>query len=176
MKKIIKLTESDINRIVRRVINEGLSVSDTGELIGDVGPDRELYNLFGGFSSGHLIDNKDNGNIRKTIRQLNYKIINLFEFGYLNLRKNDYILIKLDRNSDDQLFRQHKSNAIILFKNGYWYDGSVSTNLLSLKEDKNPCIEERGKKICLNDLDIFHDFAMDMVNNGIDKYYVRVRD
>ena len=46
MKKIIRLTESDINRIVKRVLNEDLSVSDTGELIGNIQPNEELLHFF----------------------------------------------------------------------------------------------------------------------------------
>jgi hypothetical protein len=180
MKRIIKLTESDLYRIVRRVINEGLSVSDTGELVGDFEfdnePDHELGRILAGFSKGQ----SDFRGLEKMMSEYKYIKMDFFKFGFLNIEKNDYVLIKLDKNNGDQLFQHPNKNNIILFKDGYWYDSLNPKGPFTLG-DKNPHVIEGGiatstNKIYLNDIEIFHDFAMDMVNNGIDKYYVRVRD
>lgn len=183
--KYIKLFESfdsdDTGQSLKRTAYEELSVSDKGELIGDIDavklPDEQLSKL-------SLYDERgDSVNIVKkhVIERFNYKKVeDSYEFGYINdSEENESVLydfIKLDKNNGDEVYVREdmKVKDMIIIKDGYWY--SLKFVGVFTLDDKNPSVMDAhsGEEVNLNDLDYFPEFIMGMIDHGIKKYYVHI--
>jgi hypothetical protein len=106
MKKIVRLTESDLNRIVRRVINESDEITiDDGEIT------RKIEDSLGASEGGYPVEKTiDNGKLTKKIKnslgasegrylfQINEKLHN---YGYVFIGVNydkdrKYVYIPMD--------------------------------------------------------------------------------
>jgi len=182
--KYIKLFESfdrdDTGQHLKRNMDEELSVSDKGELVGDLDavklPDEQLSRL----SPYEMAANRDL--VKKhLIEKFNYrKVEDSYEFGYINdSEENDsdlYDFIKLDKNNGDEVYAREdmKVKDMIIIKDGYWY--SLKFMGAFTLDDKNPSVmnAHSGEEVNLNDLDYFPEFIMDMIDRGIKKYYVHI--
>lgn len=167
MKKIIRLTESDLIRIVKRVLNEDLSVSDTGELIGNIQPNEELIRFFDGSITDNVSDILDALEEHGSVE----KIEDSYEFGYIKVN-GEYGFIKLDKNNGDEVYREDEQEIMVVIKDGYAYYSVLKAiyGPFSLY-DKDPTVPDGEEELHITEMDVFPDFAMDMTRKGFKKYY-----
>ena len=164
MKKVVRLTESDLNRIVKRILNEDLFVSDNGELIGNIHPNEELIH----FSNGDYGDADHELIYSLGERFSSEEVKDSYEFGYIN-SNNEYGFIKLDKNNGDKVYRENGDDMFII-KDGYWYACGEQYGPFSLY-DKDPTVPYLDEELHINEMGSFPDFAMDMSSKGFKKYY-----